>query len=141
MRPTVNFCQLSMRPLSHASTSANFWCGWECFSNLPSTSVPQEHLLSTFINSVQPGELLSHSINFPCDWKTFRQLSMQLIDLLSISGNFPYGRESFCELPSTFRAVWRLAFYTREISVWPVDLRGTLRATRRPSVNFREHSV
>ena len=137
MRSASNYCQLSMRPLYLASTSAKFCCSLESsrslpstsvpqehlpstfitlcgqenfchipstfhaaiipcgnfyklccslesFSSLPSTSVPQEHLPSTFINSVRPGELLSHPVTTGRPVK-LHQLSMQSEDLPSSS--------------------------------------------------------
>ena len=67
--------------------------------------------------------------------------STSVRDLLSTSVNFPYGRETFCQLPSIFLATRIFFDNFHHISMLPEDLSSTLYEARRTSVNFRQLSV
>ena len=78
--------QFYVRPGYLSSTSVNFPCGQLDFRllsmrlvDLPSTSINFHVAGRPSINfhqpSVQPGDLLLTSVNFPHGWDTFRQLS------------------------------------------------------------------
>ena len=123
MRPSFNFSQLSVhretfRQLStrtgvHTLNSVNFRCDQETFSEFS----------LTFLADSRP------SINFRlllCSRETFRQHSFQPVQFPSTSINFLCGWETFCQLPSTFRAYRRTSVNFRHLSVPP----------GRPSVNF-----
>ena len=98
VRSSVNFRQFSMQ--------------WEISSQLPSTSVWPEGLLSIFYGAERPsanlrqhsmlqGDFPSASVKIPCCWVNFRQFSSNFLAAgrLYVSFvNFPCGRESFCQL-------------------------------------------
>ena len=99
-RPSVNFCQLSVRPGELLSNSVNFPCGQKRFHEF----------------SVRPGNFPSSSINFPCCRETFCQVPSNLcvagrlsVNLSTfsvvrrLSVNFLCSQETFRQLLSTFR--------------------------------------
>lgn len=53
---------------------------------------------------MRPGDLSTHSVNFPCDQETIRQLPSAFHMGRRTSVNFPHGREIFRLLLSTFSA-------------------------------------
>lgn len=77
----------------------------------------------------------------------FRQLPMRPVYLMSTFVNFLYGRETLCEIPSTFLVAGTLlsTFHSikgpsvnfLQLFVWPGDLLSTFCVARRTSVNFR----
>ena len=96
-RPSIYFCQLSMQTGKFPSTSVNFLCGQENFHQLPTTFLSAGRSSVNFRQlSVWPGELLLIFVNFP-----FGRPSVNLSAI-------PCSRETFRELPSTFRAASRL---------------------------------
>ena len=89
--------------------------------------------------SMQPGDLLLTSVNFPCGQETFHQLpssfraagrpsatfhelSVRQGDPPLISVIFPFRRESFREIPSSFFAVGRPSVNFCQVSVRTGDL-------------------
>ena len=93
MRPSVNFCHLSMRLEDCPSTFivartpsvhlSHFLCCQETFRQLPST------LRATRRHSL-------NSVNFLCRQKIFHHLSMRPYDLPSTSVNFLGGQKTLC---------------------------------------------
>ena len=125
------------------STSVNFPWGWKTFRQFLSTfcvawkpsmkfhqlSVHPGELPST---SVRQGDLLSTYVIFVCCWETFLQLSVWSGDLpstsvsitedLCTSVNFTYCWENFRRLPSNFLANGRPSVNFFHLSVWRGDL-------------------
>ena len=116
------------------------------------------HLPSTFCSivgpsvnfcqlSMQPRDLLSTSVKYPCGHETFwqfpstldvakrpsfhfHQLSALLRDLLSAYVNFPCSQKTFCQLPPT-------SVQQGELSSTSVNFC----AAGRPSIDFRQYLV
>ena len=114
--------QFSECPLDFPSTSVNFrqlLCGPETFRQLPSTvrtARRQSIKLRQF--SKQPVDIPStfytagrFSVNSPCRWENFCQISMKPGDL--------------CQLPSTFRATVGPSVNFCQLPMWSGDLPST----------------
>ena len=120
----MNFCQLSRQPGYLASTFVDFQRGWETLRQLP----------STFRTARRP------SMNFPCSVRpciSFQQLPFgqkpsvnfsqqcMLGDLPQTSIKFPCSRDTFRQIPSTFRAARRPSVNFRQVFVLLDDLPST----------------
>ena len=127
--------QLSMHLRDHPSTSRTTGDVLSPSVNFPCIqSVSAEHCVIFSKHSVRVWGLPSTCINFPCGWKTFRQLSMHPRDLPSTSINFscirgsqfpvniPCGCGPFVNFPCIHRTFCLLVL--------------TFRASARSSVNF-----
>ena len=140
-KPSDNFRQLSMQPGDLLSTSVNFLCSLETFLHVLFTFCaagrPSDNIHQL---SVRPGDLPPTSIKFPCGRKTsvnFRLLSVWPGDLPSIYVNLLCGREIFCQLLSTFCTGWRPSVNFCQLNMQSEKLPSTLRVARRlPSTSF-----
>ena len=128
----MTFHQHSVKLLEYLSSSVNFPCSKETFHQISSSlGMAGRHSVNFHLHSVQLGDLLSifcaasrPSVKFLYSVKAFRQLSstsrmvgmqsinfhqlsVRLEDLPSTFIDFLYGRETFWQLPQTFRATTR----------------------------------
>ena len=136
IRPSINFCEVSLRQRDFPQNSINFPCSREIFCQLPSIfcaagnssvifrelcvrpvdaasiSVLPVDLPSTSINFRVLGDFLLTSVNSPCNGRIFVNFHQ-----------FSVRREIFRQLTST--------------SVRPEDYQSRFLETGRPSVNYR----
>ena len=127
---SVNFHQLSVRPLNFPSTSINIPCGHVTFCQL----------LSTFRAAAKP------SVNFTCIHITFRQLVSTFCASAGHSVNFPFVHGTFRELFLWYRELQSTFFVSAQPSVnfchlsifcWTFcKLTLNFRASEGSSVNF-----
>ena len=157
-----------MWPVDIPSNSFNFPCAREVFRESPTTSCEDSRpTVNSRQLSVPPGDLPSNfcaagdlsrtSIIFTCSRETFqlssnfcpperstinfRALSVWLGDLLSTSMNFPYIREIFCQLLSTFLAVQRLSVNSPCGRETLHEILSNFRVARSPFMNFPQISL
>ena len=116
------------------------------------------------LDSMQPGDLPSTSVNFPCGRYTLLQISVrpgdfQLPSTFHAAGrpsvNFLCSQGNFCQLPSTFYVVGRCCANVALLSTFPaadtlsvnfrhvsmqledlLSISSTFYVARRPSINF-----
>ena len=124
----------------------NFPSGRDTFGQLLSNFFAAGIPSLNFCNlSVQPGDLLSTSVNFPCSQNIFCHLSTWTGDLPSTSVNFSSVRETFRQFPLTFLRfflnfrqlfMWQKTFH--ELSMRPGELPSilsTFHTAGRASIN------
>ena len=152
-RLSINFCQLFMQWGHLSLTSVNFPCNSTTCHQLPSTFLPVA-LLSTSVNipcgweifhqlSVLPGDLPLTSVYFTCDRPSanFYQLFLLLGDLLPTSINLPCCRVIFLQLfVQPVGLPITFGNFPCDSATFP-ELPSTFLAAGRPSVNFCPCSV
>ena len=158
---SVMVCQLSVQLGHLSSSSVNFPCHLNAFCPLPSTfSVtgrPSVNFVSLLccretFNQVPSifREVRRPFVSLPfCRVPSvkifaagrssvnFRQLSMQLRDLLSTFVNFLCGWETFHQVLSTFRKL--LSTFCAAVDIASTSV--NFRAARKPFINFRQLSI
>ena len=140
-RSSINFCQHSLWPRDHLSTSVNYPRGRETFSQI--------HRLS-----VQPGHYLPTAINILCSWETLRQLPstfhMAGRPFVKFPPNFREGRRPSINFPcdreflSTYCASGRSFIKFCQVSAQTGELPTTsvnFLCHRETFVNFRQLSL
>ena len=151
-RPSINFCQPSVRPVDFRQLPATiratrrlsfkFLCGREVFHQLPSTfHVAGRPSVNFHQFSVQPGDLPSSCVNLLCGWETFQHLLATIRAATRPSFKFSCSPKILSQLPSTFCAAGRPFVNLRQLFMLPKDFLSTSRAARRLSSNFQHLSV